>query len=328
MNANKTIATLGLSATLPYLQEVERVMANELQGSDSTITRPALRTLQASGKRLRPALVIAVVQCLGKRVDTTVVKAAAAVELLHIASLIHDDIIDNSTTRHTIATINALEGSDQALLVGDYLIATGLRLAIDAQPQAGSILASAFANVCVGQSQETATTFNLNRSTEGYLESIRKKSGALFGAACAMGGACAQATPQQISHLATYGEIFGTSFQIIDDLLDLFATSEQIGKPIGNDIKEGVYTLPVLHALAGSNKEKLTRLIRQSDTTAILQLLLADKAVEKTFAHIHTLNQKAAVIIKKCKVNNLANTLVNLPQQYQMMALGDNFPTL
>lgn len=240
------------------------------------------RMMTASGKRLRPGLVMAIAYHSGRDIDSSVIRAAAAVELVHIASLVHDDIMDDGDLRWGIPTIHAKEGPDTALMAGDYLLARACGLAASVGSKAVEIIAEAIMELCEGQAQESFDSNNLNRSVESLNETILGKTSTLFIAACRLGGYLVSLGSTQQDILDEYAKNLGLAYQYLDDVADFSETAQSSGKSVGNDISEGKYTFSVIRSLAGSNREKLQELILQSPDSSveIFELLKRDRSID------------------------------------------------
>ena len=213
------------------------------------VSEPALHLIEAGGKRLRPALVLLSSRA-GEAGRAETDMAAAAVEMVHLATLYHDDVIDETGTRRGVPTAHSKWGIEVAVLAGDYLFACGCSLGADAGGEVPGILARAIARVCEGQIVETASLNDAHRSVDDYLSTIGSKTGELFRASCELGAATSGASPDQRAALVSYGTHLGLAFQIVDDLLDLIGDPKTTGKIPGTDLKEGVFTAPVLIASA------------------------------------------------------------------------------
>jgi heptaprenyl diphosphate synthase len=265
------------------LLRVEGILTETAGASRHELVKgPALHLIEAGGKRLRPALVL-----ISSRAGTAGAHAtdlaAAAVEMVHLATLYHDDVIDETDIRRGVPTVSARWGIEVAVLVGDYLFARACTLGADAGGEVPGILARAIAQVCEGQVAETATVGNPDRTVAEYLDTVKHKTAALFRAACELGAATSNATAAQRVALIRYGEALGMMFQIVDDLLDLLGTSDVIGKQPGTDLKEGVFTLPVLIACErdGSLRERLKT---ERDLGVILPILQETGAIDEALA--------------------------------------------
>jgi len=211
------------------------------------VAEPALHLIEAGGKRLRPALVLLASRAgeSGRR-ETDL--AGAAVEMVHLATLYHDDVIDETETRRGVPTAHAKWGIEVAVLAGDYLFACGCALGADAGGEVPGILARAIARVCEGQIVETANLGDPRREVDDYVDTIRAKTAELFRTSCELGAATSGAPVAHRKALVEYGEHLGLAFQIVDDLLDLIGDPQVTGKTPGTDLREGVFTAPVLLA--------------------------------------------------------------------------------
>lgn len=228
--------------------ESEMVRVLEQSGYSDDLVRPGLRVVTGGGKRLRPVLALAAAAISGEGTTDATVHASVAVELVQVGSLVHDDVMDHADSRRGVVTVNRKEGANWAILVGDYLLAVAGVEAAKVSADVASALAYTIADLADGQAREVAVTFDGKRSVADYLRSIGGKTAALLRCACDVGALAAGLEPAEREALRTFGTEFGLSFQIIDDVLDVVATDEQLGKPAGNDIVEGVFTLPVLIA--------------------------------------------------------------------------------
>jgi geranylgeranyl pyrophosphate synthase len=309
-----------------YLEQVDHLLVESLDNASLSIKEPALRLIKGGGKRLRPFLVIAAAVSQGGEVDETVLKACAAVELVHLGTIVHDDIIDDADIRCGVSTINKKEGLSRAIIVGDYLLALSAYIATSVSNEVANVLALATTEICDGQSQETADSFNTDRSIDSYLTTISKKTASLTSAACQIGALCAGLSKEQVKEFARFGELFGISFQIIDDLLDFLSTPESMGKSVGNDIKEGVYTLPLLLAIQGQSGNELRNWLganpKQIVTHKRLLVALMGKGVFKeTIEEIRQFNEKAVEAIENIETTAVVAGLAELPSAYLDWAL-------
>jgi geranylgeranyl pyrophosphate synthase len=242
----KTLAGTDISTVAGDLQRVENVLTDAATSrAHPLVSEAALHLVRAGGKRVRPALVLLSAQA-GKTGRRATDLAAAAVELVHIATLYHDDVIDETETRRGVPTAHTKWGVEVAVLAGDYLFARGCALGADAGGEVPGILARAIGLVCEGQIMETATLNEPRRSQDDYLAVIERKTAALFEAACDLGAATSGASDRDRRALAGYGRNLGIAFQIVDDILDLVGDPGVTGKEPGSDLREGVVTLPVL----------------------------------------------------------------------------------
>ncbi|HWL64795.1 MAG TPA: polyprenyl synthetase family protein, partial [Actinomycetota bacterium] len=265
--------------------------------------------IQAGGKRLRPALVMLAAD-FGEPQGSTDL-AAAAVELVHLATLYHDDVIDQTEVRRGVPTVSARWGLEVAVLVGDYLFARACTLGADAGGEVPKILAEAIARVCEGQIAETATVGRVDRSIDEYLATIKKKTAALFRGACELGASTSGASPSNRAALVEYGETLGVAFQVVDDLLDLLGSPEVIGKEPGTDLKEGVFTLPVLMGCA--RDPRFAELLEhERSIDRILPELQANGAIEAALSFTHETADRARAAIDKLDDSRAKETLATV----------------
>ncbi len=228
-------------------------------GHDGALLGPAsVRVATSGGKRLRPLFTI-VAAATGGVFDQRIVDVAAAVELVQVGSLVHDDILDEAATRRGRPTINAVEGVSHAVLAGDYILARAAELAAGVSREAAQLVAVSLGDLCEGQVLEMRDAFDPDRTVDAHLASVRAKTAALFECACRLGAQTAGLGDENTLALARFGHGFGMAFQVLDDVLDLIGDEERLGKPTGNDIASGVYTLPVLAALRGPVGPELRR---------------------------------------------------------------------
>ena len=229
-------------------QELLRVVAAD----GDFLTDIASHLIKAGGKRVRPGFAMAAAAALdpsGAPATIDVVRGGCAVELVHIGSLYHDDVMDDATTRRGVISVNAQWGNHRAILAGDYLLGRASELAAALGTEVAGLLATTITQLCDGQIQELQAQYDADRSVEAYERSITGKTASLLGTACRIGAIVGDLPRPVVESLTEFGLAYGMAFQIVDDILDVIATDEEAGKPTGNDLLEGIYTLPVLHAL-------------------------------------------------------------------------------
>lgn len=239
---------LGLADVDAQVARLEDRLAESIASAVPELQGPAARVVRSGGKRLRPLLVLAVASAGSARIGDEVLDAAVAVELIHVGTLVHDDVMDAAQTRRGVPTVNAVEGWKDAILIGDYLFGrAGERAAAAGGPVAAAV-AEALTAVTAGQALETAELFDPERSVEMALRSISGKTAALVKAAYKVGALCAGMDDNDVAVLSEAGFAFGMGFQLVDDLLDIVSSDDLLGKPTGIDIPNGIYTVPVLYA--------------------------------------------------------------------------------
>ena len=231
------------------LARLETSLRDSVGSADPFLSEVASHLLAAGGKRIRPALAIAAARVGGVEVSDSVLRGGISVELVHVGSLYHDDVIEEADTRRGVETVNAKWGNVAAILAGDFLLARASEISAALGPAVSGLLGATIGKLCEGQILEMKTAFSVDRPEEAYLGSIRGKTASLMAAACSIGALTADLDESSVAALGRFGEAFGMAFQIYDDILDLIATDEELGKPAGIDIAGGVYTLPVLRAL-------------------------------------------------------------------------------
>jgi heptaprenyl diphosphate synthase len=232
---------------------IERAMRAAVVTSDPYLTEIASHLIVAGGKRLRPVLAIVAGQLGGGHASDDVVQGGVACELVHLGSLYHDDVMDEAETRRGVDTVNARWGNLQAILAGDFLLSRASEIAASLGTEVAGLLARTIGWLCEGQIEELRHTYDASRPEQSYFASIHGKTASLYGTAARIGGIVAGLDRTTIDALTDFGNAYGMVFQIVDDVLDLTATAEQLGKPAGHDLEEGVYTLPVLRTLAAGS---------------------------------------------------------------------------
>ena len=234
-------------------ERIESAMHEAVVTPDAYLNEIASHLIVAGGKRLRPVLAVVGAQVLGAPASHDVVRGGVSCELVHLGSLYHDDVMDEADTRRGVETVNAKWGNLQAILAGDFLLSRASEIAASLGTEVAGLLAQTIGWLCEGQIEELRHTYDTSRAEASYLASIHGKTASLYGTAARIGGLAAGHDRPVIDALTEYGNAYGMVFQIVDDILDITATDEQLGKPAGHDIVEGVYTLPVLRTLALDN---------------------------------------------------------------------------
>ena len=244
------------------IQEVENVIQKTINSNARIMDTITYYILRSSGKRLRPALFLA---SLGlDRVTPGIINTAASIELIHTASLVHDDIVDQSLMRRGLPTVNARWGNEISVLTGDYLFARAFVLLTKSGcHEIISILAEVIEGMSVGEIEQLMDVFNPSLSEEAYLERIKKKTAYFMAGACMAGGLLRKGGEEELKALYNYGLNLGLAFQIKDDILDFQGQEEVTGKPRASDLRQGIITLPVIHLLRhGKSREELKENIR------------------------------------------------------------------
>ncbi len=242
---------------------VEECISSELRGADDLMTEAVLHLFEAGGKRFRPLFTVLSAHVGPDPENWEVTVAGAVIELVHLATLYHDDVMDEAQMRRGAPSANARWGNNIAILAGDYLFATASRLVSRLGPDAVRIVAETFAQLVTGQMRETKGNPDSNDAVSHYLKVVSEKTACLIAAAGRFGGTYSGANDDQTERLGRIGGIVGTVFQISDDIIDIASDPDESGKLPGTDLREGVHTLPVLYALreTGPDADRLRELL-------------------------------------------------------------------
>jgi len=265
-------------------ERVEAALLAAVAADDAFLTEVASHLIRAGGKRVRPLFAVAAAAAGAPSGHTTTddaVLGGVAVELVHLGSLYHDDVIDEAVTRRTVESVNARWGNLTAILAGDFLLAKASEIAASLGTEVAGLLAATIGRLCEGEVAELRSAFDVTRSEAAYLESIRGKTASLFATACRIGALVGGLPRDAVDALTSYGESYGMAFQIVDDVLDVVASEAELGKPAGHDLVEGVYTLPVLFALRTNDalRDRLGRPLDGVELHDALVLVRSDGAV-------------------------------------------------
>jgi len=240
----------------PDLEACNRLIVERMQSPVALIPQLAAHIVAAGGKRLRPLLTLAAARMCGYRGDRHVA-LAACVEFIHTATLLHDDVVDESALRRGQASANALFGNKPSVLVGDFLFARAFQLMVaDGSLRVLAILSAAAATIAEGEVLQLVTQNDTTTTEAQYLEVIEGKTAALFAAATEIGAVVADRPEAEVVALRSYGRNLGMAFQLVDDALDYAAEQAELGKTVGDDFREGKITLPVLLAFARGDEEE------------------------------------------------------------------------
>ena len=243
------LVTLGLPTVGEDLARFEPLLAESVVIGDSYLDQVTTHLINAGGKRLRPMLAIASATGGAAEASQDDLLGGIALELMHLASLYHDDVMDEAEIRRNVDSVNARFGNVVAIVAGDYLMARSAAIAADLGTDVAALLARTLASLTRGQVSEVRTAYDVSRTVDDYIEAIGGKTATLMASSCRVGALTSGRSPEVAEALGAFGHAFGMVFQIRDDLLDLVAVDGQLGKPSGQDLGEGIYTLPVLVAL-------------------------------------------------------------------------------
>ncbi len=300
------------------MRAVDQVIRQSLHSEVVLINQVADYIINSGGKRLRPALVLLSAGVFGK-VNTHHHTLAAVVEFIHTATLLHDDVVDESSLRRGRATANTLFGNAASVLVGDFVYSRAFQMMVDVQNmRVMEILSEATNIIAEGEVLQLLNINDADISDEDYLRVIHYKTAKLFEAATRLGAVICDAPPETEAALAEYGMRIGTAFQLIDDVLDLSGESEQIGKNLGDDIAEGKPTLPLLYAMRHGNAQQ-KNLIRKSieqgglnDISEVIQAVKETGALDYVRSIAETEAKLACQAIEKLPKNQHYQSLIDL----------------
>ncbi len=311
MNTTATLSRL-FAGIQPDLEQVDTIFQERATSGLPILNSASMHALGSPGKRLRTAITL-----LSGKLNTyhreKLLLLSVAFEMLHLSTLVHDDIIDEASTRRGNPTVNALWGDKIAILLGDYYFAKTAGLIADVEDsRIDHLFSDTVAMVCEGTIMEMMTAGHVDLTVENYYEKIQRKTACLI-AACSKGGAIvSQASPAEIEVLYTYGMNLGIAFQIIDDILDYTEDQSTIGKPAGNDLRQGMITLPLIYALQDTSmnghQQKIQRLLNgdvrdEADIREIVERVTHSYGIEQSLADAQRYAEKARAAIRTFPVS-------------------------
>jgi len=244
------VELLGLPALEDQLKRLEPLLVESVVTGDGFLDEVTTHLLAAGGKRLRPVLALATATSGTVEASREDLLGAVAVELVHLASLYHDDVMDEATVRRNVESVNARFGNLVAIVAGDFLLARSAEIAAGLGTEIAGLLAATLGELCQGQVAEVHAAFQVGRSRDDYSRAIAGKTASLMATSCRIGALTGGLPRDQVDAYTAFGRSFGMIFQVRDDILDVIGTEAELGKPAGQDLAEGIYTLPVLLALA------------------------------------------------------------------------------
>ncbi|MGG5253792.1 heptaprenyl diphosphate synthase component II [Neobacillus sp. SM06] len=295
---------------------IENTLEETIQADSLLLRQTSLHTLQAGGKRIRPVFVL-----LGGKFghyDIHIMKnVAVALELIHMASLVHDDVIDDAEIRRGKPTIKAKWGNRVAMYTGDYILALSLDMITNInKPVAHQILANTIVEVCIGEIQQIKDKYRFNQNFRDYFRRIKRKTALLIATSCQLGAIAAGVEDTIHKKLYRFGYYVGMSYQIIDDILDFTSTEKTLGKPAGGDLLQGNVTAPVLFAMEDETIRKqietVTENMGQAGIEKIIALINQSGAIEKSMALSDLYLDKALKILEELPANKAKRTLQDI----------------
>lgn len=305
---------------LDDMQSVNRVIQNSLHSEVQLVNQIADYIINSGGKRMRPALVLLSAGLFGE-VTPSHHKIAAVVEFIHTATLLHDDVVDESSKRRGQHTANAIFGNAASVLVGDFVYSRAFQMMVSVQNmQVMEVLSNTTNAIAEGEVLQLLNVHNAAISDDDYMQVIHFKTAKLFEAATRLGAIISNASHTNEIALAQYGLHIGTAFQLIDDVLDLSGNSSDIGKNIGDDLNEGKPTLPLLYAMRHGNAAETAAIKHAIEKGGLDNIQTVMQAVERTGAlqHVRALAEKeanlACATLKGFKDSTFKDALLSLAQ--------------
>ncbi len=299
------------------LVRLESLLAESVIFGDEYLDRVTTHLIYAGGKRLRPLLAVASATSGEREATTEDLLGGVALELMHLASLYHDDVMDEAEVRRNVDSVNARFGNLIAIVAGDYLMARSAAIAADLGTDIAGLLARTLAWLTRGQVSEVRTAFSLARTEADYYEAIEGKTASLMSSSCRVGALTAGLDADQTEALTEFGRCFGMVYQLRDDVLDVVATENQLGKPAGQDLAEGIYNLPTLYALRDPvNGEELGsvlgRVLDDEDRERARKLVVATDGVAQTVAAAQRFLTQAREALTAVPARGLRDGLTSL----------------
>ncbi len=301
------------------IEKVEENLRTNVTSKNQLLVQAIADTVGAGGKRLRPAMVI-VSSYFGKIRQDRLVQLASAIELLHTATLIHDDVLDYSPYRRNRETVYRKYGTDMAIYCGDFLYTKALLMLADIVPANQlKIAAKAVKTICEGEVDQYRDKYVLNLSVPSYLKRISRKTAVLFGASCALGALCSKCNHSITNSLSKLGFYYGVMFQMIDDYRDYKSGDSEWGKPVYNDLSKGILTLPGIYACKNNKEiyEMVENYWRKDEKSNeelhnIISDICSSGGMEYTESYIQRYRQKAFREIEKLPKSEARDILADL----------------
>ncbi|RPI15711.1 MAG: octaprenyl diphosphate synthase [Lysobacterales bacterium] len=264
------------------LRRLDAVIVERLASDVVLVNQVSRYIIGAGGKRLRPLAVLLAARACGYAGDRHV-EAAAVIEFIHTATLLHDDVVDGSDRRRGRDTANHVYGNQASVLVGDYLYSRAFQMMVDlGDMRIQEVMANATNTIAMGEVLQLMNAHDADTTEQRYLEVIYRKTAKLFEAGAQTAAILAKAPPEVEAAMVAYGRHLGTAFQLVDDVLDYRASAEELGKNLGDDLAEGKPTLPLIHALAHASPEDAARLRAAVENGGLDDLEAVTRAIESS----------------------------------------------
>lgn len=302
------------------LEQIEVQLYKVIDAEHPTLQKSAKKLLQAGGKRIRPIFVLVSSQ-LGKVYSKEdVMNTAITIELIHMATLVHDDVIDHASLRRGKPTVRKQYDNRIAMYTGDYLLACALEVMTKINnPKLHKLLADTIVQVCVGEIDQIKDKFDWEQNVRTYFRRIKRKTAILIACCCKLGAILGGLSDKEAHQLYKYGYFVGMSYQVIDDILDFTSTEKQLGKPVGNDLLQGNITYPVLVAMNDQSFYRdIVSLFNEHDDVSqidLAQLITRMEhldAFKKSYQLSERYLKKALIAVKKLPKSKAKATLINI----------------
>lgn len=283
---------LGLPLVEHDLGRLESTLTESVVIGDPYLDQVTTHLINAGGKRLRPLLAVASATGGERPATDDDLLGGVALELMHLASLYHDDVMDEAEVRRSVDSVNARYGNLIAIVAGDYLMARSAAIAAELGTEIAGLLARTLAWLTRGQVAEVRTSFDVTRAIDDYYLAIEGKTASLMSASCRVGALTAKRPLDEVEALSEFGRCFGMVYQLRDDIMDMTATDGQLGKPAGQDLAEGVYTLPAIVAMDDAKvgeelRGRLGRALDDGERELARKLVVSTNGIERTYTAAH-----------------------------------------
>lgn len=295
---------------------IEKSLEETVKGESSLLQEASLHLLQAGGKRIRPAFVLLAGK-FGHYNIHAIKDVAVALELIHMASLVHDDVIDDADLRRGKPTIKSKWDNRFAMYSGDYIFAKALELMTNVDnPAAHKILAKTIVELCIGEIEQIKDKYRFDQNLRTYLLRIKRKTALLIATSCQLGAVAAGVEESIHRKLYQFGYYVGMSYQIMDDVLDFTGTEKELGKPAGGDLLQGNITLPVLYALENKHLrteiEKVHEKMSYEEIGRVIDLIKQSDGIERAIAVSDQYLQKALDVLDELPNNRAKKTFQDI----------------
>lgn len=305
------VELLGLPELAKQVQLLEPLLTESVVTGDGFLDDVTTHLIAAGGKRLRPVLTLASATGGAKAATREDLLGAVSVELVHLASLYHDDVMDEATIRRNVESVNSRFGNLVAIVAGDFLLARSAEIAAGLGTEIAGLLAATLGRLCQGQVAEVRSAFQVSRTRPDYTEAISGKTASLMSTSCRIGALTGGLPLDQVDALTDFGRYFGMIFQVRDDILDVIGSEAELGKPAGQDLAEGIYTLPVILALSDPEvgpelKPMLGQPLDQEERDRARAIVAASGAIAASVEVARQYAVEAAAVATTCPSADLA----------------------